>query len=168
MSNDNGVTSAVEYRDQSTKVVTHPGSGRSVRIRKLMPFDLIPAGLLETTSGSALPQVAARIKDQVNKIDPLEEFRIVLLKGIIEPKPVDKPWDEVNWEAGEVQLSSFGWEVGQYFADQIIEFSEIGGVAAKEAAGFSEEQESGGTTASDVQRLRGDVAVPGDEVSDTG
>lgn len=162
MSGANGVTPASAFMNDATRVVTSPHSGRSVRIRRLMSDDLTHLQVMDEAAQAAGTSIEARAdaiaRRQGNGAD---EFKAIILRGIVEPRVVDIAFDQVNPEEGEVHWSAIGMEDATWYAAEIMRFSGFEEEAAERADGFPVEPGSGGAAAHDVSGLRRDVAVTG-------
>ncbi len=165
MSKENGdITSAAEIMAASVKAVTLPESGFTVMIRKVTSFDLAPTGKLYTSMPEDEQAIRQHVKKVVEESDSMKTFRVAVMEGVVKPVVRNCSWRHVGED--EIHISAFGQNDILWLADQIIEFSGLGGATSEKTKPFSEEQGTGGDATSDgkgisSRTVTADEDVPG-------
>jgi len=142
---DNGKvpSGALEFLGDSTLLVELPALGKRVRIRKVTGIDLLSTGSVMRMPVKQMRELYSSGGEDQPAGEASAMYETLIMRGVVEPVVVNRPWGEVNWEGGEVHISVFGGDL-MWLAGRIMKFSGIGKEEGEDARPFSGEGRGGG------------------------
>jgi hypothetical protein len=132
----NAPSGAMEFLGDSTLLVELPSLGKRVRIRKVTGIDLLSTGSVMRMPVRQMRELYTSGGEDQPAGEASAMYETLIMRGVVEPVVVNKPWSEVNWEGGEVHISVFGGDL-MWLAGQIMKFSGIGKEEGERARPFS-------------------------------